>query len=101
MSSSPPGPQCARFVLEAFRHRAVYDERRGRVEMHLVSATRQRVAVGGTLVSFEAGEPIVTEHCYKYDLDGFHSLAKTSGFLPIRSFTDPRSLFAVVLLAVR
>ena len=90
----------ARFALEAFRHRAVYDERLGRVEMHLVSSARQRVAVGGTLVSFEAGEPIVTEHCYKYDLDGFRALAKQSGFQPIRSFTDPRSLFAVVLLAV-
>jgi dimethylhistidine N-methyltransferase len=90
----------ARFSLEAFRHRARYDERHGRVEMHLVSTIRQRVAVGSELVSFEAGEAVVTEHCYKYDLDGFRGLARTSGFEPIRCFSDANSLFAVVLLAV-
>jgi L-histidine N-alpha-methyltransferase len=90
----------ARFSLESFRHRARYDERHGRVEMHLVSTVRQRVAVGGTFVSFEAGEAVVTEHCYKYDLDGFRGLARTSGFEPTRCFTDAHERFAVVLLAV-
>ena len=90
----------ARFSLESFRHRARYDERHGRVEMHLVSTLRQRVAVGSELVSFEAGEAVVTEHCYKYDLDGFRGLSRTSGFEPIRCFTDARDRFAVVLLAV-
>jgi L-histidine Nalpha-methyltransferase len=90
----------ARFSLESFRHRARYDERNGRVEMHLVSTARQRVAVAGELVSFEDGEAIVTEHCYKYDLDGFRGLSRASGFEPIRCFSDARELFAVVLLAV-
>jgi L-histidine N-alpha-methyltransferase len=90
----------ARFSLETFRHRAFYDERHGRVEMHLVSTTRQRIAVGSELVSFEAGEAIVTEHCYKYDLDQLRGLAHKSGFEPVRIWTDARDLFAVALLAV-
>lgn len=90
----------ARFSLEAFRHRAVYDERHGRIEMHLVSTVRQRVALGSELVSFEAGEAIVTEHCYKYDFDQFRGLARKSGFEPLRTFTDPLERFAVELLAV-
>jgi L-histidine N-alpha-methyltransferase len=90
----------ARFSLEAFRHRAVYDERNGRVEMHLVSTVRQRVAVGAELVAFEAGEPIVTEHCYKYDLDQFRGLARKSGFETVRAWTDEKGLFSVQLLGV-
>ena len=90
----------ARFSLETFRHRARYDERHGRVEMHLVSTVRQRVTVGPELVSFEAGEVVVTEHCYKYDLDQLKGLARKSGFEPMSIWTDERSLFAVALLAV-
>jgi dimethylhistidine N-methyltransferase len=91
----------ARFPLDAFRHRALYDERRGRVEMHLVSTIRQRVAVADAWVRFEPGEPIVTEHCYKYDFEGFCGLARASGFEPASWFTDDRALFAVALLEVR
>jgi dimethylhistidine N-methyltransferase len=90
----------ARFSLEAFKHRALYDERRGRVEMHLVSLSKQRVAIGAELIGFEAGEPIVTEHCYKYDLDELRALARKSGFEVRESWSDSRELFAVVLLAV-
>jgi dimethylhistidine N-methyltransferase len=90
----------AQFSLEAFRHRAVYDERHGRVEMHLVSTAKQRVAIGAERFSFEVGEPIVTEHCYKYDLDELQSLARRSGFEELCSWSDPRDLFTVVLLAV-
>lgn len=90
----------ARFSLSAFRHRAVYDERRGRVEMHLVSTMKQRVAVAGEIIAFEAGEAVVTEHCYKYDVTGFHELARASGFDPVLTWSDPHERFLVVLLRV-
>jgi L-histidine N-alpha-methyltransferase len=57
----------ARFQLGSFSHRAVYDERLQRVEMHLVSRRAQSVRVGKRTFSFREGEPIVTEHCYKYE----------------------------------
>jgi dimethylhistidine N-methyltransferase len=90
----------AHFSLAQFRHRAVYDERHGRVEMHLVSTTRQRVAVAGEIIGFDAGEVIVTEHCYKYDLAGFHSLARASGFETVATYADALERFLVLLLRV-
>ena len=90
----------ARFSLAAFRHRAVYDERCGRVEMHLVSTMTQRVSVAGEIIEFYAGEVIVTEHCYKYDVAGFQALARASGFERVASWTDARERFLVVLLRV-
>src|SRR5205085_6575468 len=35
------------FDLNAFRHRAVYDEEAGRIEMYLVSTRSQRVRIAG------------------------------------------------------
>ena len=37
-----------------------------RIEMRLVSTERQTVTIAGELISFEADEPIITEHCHKY-----------------------------------
>jgi dimethylhistidine N-methyltransferase len=90
----------AHFSLAAFRHRAVYDERHGRVEMHLVSTSKQRVAVAGEIIGFEAGEAIVTEHCYKYGRAEFHELSRRSGFEPVVTWSDARELFLVALLRV-
>jgi dimethylhistidine N-methyltransferase len=90
----------ARFSLAAFRHRAVYDERHGRVEMHLVSTMRQRVAVAGEVIGFDEDEVIVTEHCYKYDVAQFRELATASGFEPVVTWSDARERFLVVLLRV-
>ncbi len=91
----------AHFQLESFGHRAVWNERAGRIEMHLVSQRRQSVLVDTTLVRFEPGEHIVTEHCYKYDLDQFRNLAHASGFEVERVFTDSAQRFSEQLLVAR
>jgi dimethylhistidine N-methyltransferase len=88
----------ARFALESFAHRAVYNERAGRVEMHLVSKQRQTVDIGFERIRFEEGEPIVTEHCYKYDVEQFRDLARKAGFEPERIWTDAERRFSVQLL---
>ncbi len=56
------------FDVSAFRHRAVYNEEAGRVEMYLISALAQRVKIDhlGLEVSFAEGEAIHTENSYKY-----------------------------------
>jgi dimethylhistidine N-methyltransferase len=70
-----------RFDLTRFRHRAVYNEIDGRVEMFLVSTNAQRVAIDGLgiEVSFAAGEAIHTENSYKYSRAEIESLAEQSG----------------------
>lgn len=56
----------ADFDLDAFHHRAFYNEVAGRVEMHLVSQHAQTVNLGGKAIDFTEGETIHTENSYKY-----------------------------------
>jgi dimethylhistidine N-methyltransferase len=88
----------ADFNLEHFRHRAIYRERIGCVEMRLVSTTRQVVHVNGTVAAFEQGEPLITEHSYKYSLEEFGEMAERAGFGVRRVWTDPRGWFSVHFL---
>jgi dimethylhistidine N-methyltransferase len=90
----------ADFDLAAFRHRAVYDPGRGRVEMHLVSTREQTVRVAGTRFHFEAGEHIHTENSHKYTEAGFRELAGRAGFCPVQAWADDRRRFGVLLFAV-
>ena len=78
----------ADFDLATFDHRAFYNRRRSRIEMHLVSARHQEIRVNGTTVHFRAGETIHTENSYKYTPATFAALAKRAGWSRLRVFTD-------------
>jgi dimethylhistidine N-methyltransferase len=86
--------------VDQFEHRAVYNPRLGRVELSLVSARAQRVAVNGHHFDFAAGEPIVTEYSHKYTIEGFARLAADAGLTLRRSWTDERRMFAVLHFAL-
>src|SRR5262249_42860549 len=83
----------AEFDLDRFAHQAVYDERKRRIEMRLVSTARQRVSVGGVAVDFATGEYIITEYSHKYAPAEFHALAARAGFVPQRTWIDADGLF--------
>jgi len=89
------------FDLARFEHRALFNEKRSRVEMHLVSRARQCVSVCGKAVEFESGETIHTECSYKYTLAGFAHLARNAGWTAMKSWTDERDYFSVHALALR
>jgi L-histidine Nalpha-methyltransferase len=91
----------ADFRLEDFRHRAVYDPDKGRIEMRLVSLRPQRVHVAGTDVEFAKDEYIITEHSYKYSVEEFHALARQAGFRPEQVWCDDERLFSVHFLTVQ
>jgi len=90
----------AHFELAAFRHRALYDEVAGRIEMHLDSRRAQSVRIDALDldVGFAEGESIHTENSYKYDDAALQSLARESGFAIEQTWTDPRRWFADVLM---
>ena len=88
------------FELDAFEHRAFYDERRSRVEMHLVSRRAQEVHVDGATFRFAAGESIHTENSCKYSIAAFQSLARRAGFEPQHVWIDPEHLFSMHYLVV-
>jgi dimethylhistidine N-methyltransferase len=89
----------ADFDLAAFSHRAFYNAPASRIEMHLVSARRQIVAVGDQRFGFEPGETIHTENSHKYTHEAFARLARAAGFELVSQWTDAREWFGVFLLA--
>ena len=89
----------ASFDLDQFDHRAVWNDRHSRVEMHLVSRLPQQVAVpgAGIVASFAAGESIWTESSCKYTLDGIASLGTAAGFRLREQWLDTDAGFALSL----
>jgi L-histidine Nalpha-methyltransferase len=70
----------ADFNLDNFSHRAVFNPKEHRIEMHLVSKVTQSVDLAGQTVQFSAGEFIHTENCYKYPRPKFEKLLAASGW---------------------
>jgi dimethylhistidine N-methyltransferase len=89
------------FDLGRFRHHAFFNERRGRIEMHLVSVGDQTVHVGDAAFSFADGESVCTEYSYKYAVNEFRDLAARAGFTPEHVWTDPDGLYSVQFLSVQ
>ena len=70
----------ADFVPDAFEHRAFFEERASRIEMHLVSSRDQVVHVPGMPpVRLARGESIRTEISCKYDRDLLEQLFERAG----------------------
>jgi dimethylhistidine N-methyltransferase len=84
-----------RFVLEQFAHSAFYNAPLQRIEMHLVSRQRQKIALGGECYEFEEGQTLHTENSYKFTIDGLRALAVRAGFTPGPAWTDEQHLFSV------
>lgn len=90
----------ADFNLGSFEHLARYNPDRERMEMHLRSDREHRVQVDGMEIKFMEGETIHTENSYKYTLEGFASLAKSSGFNVDHVWLDDQQYFSVQALRV-
>ena len=91
----------ANFDMDAFHHRAVYNDGARRIEMHLVSERDQQIMLDGTQVSFAEGESICTEHSHKYELDQLSAMARKAGFALSRVWSDEREWFSVCYLTAR
>ena len=91
------------FEIGSFRHRALYNEEAGRIEMRLESRRAQTVPIRALdlEVSFAAGETIHTESSYKFDLPQVAALAAETGFELRRTWTDAGRRFASNLLVAR
>jgi dimethylhistidine N-methyltransferase len=88
------------FDLQAFRHRAFYNEGVGRIEIYIESLLKQTVRIEklDLEVQFESGELIHTENSYKYDLAGIAKLAAATGFECSHSWFDSQERFSSNLL---
>jgi dimethylhistidine N-methyltransferase len=89
----------AHFDLAAFRHRAVWNDERNRIEMRLVSVRDQRVKIAELAldIEFRQDETIHTENCHKYSKDHMESLLTDHGFQVLGSFSDSQERFCLFL----
>lgn len=84
-----------------FRHRAYFDDERGRIVMTLVSRCTQLVSIAGQRYRFDEGEAITTEYSHKYTREGFAALAEAAGLTVAQVWTDPAAWFSVQRLVAR
>jgi L-histidine Nalpha-methyltransferase len=89
----------ANFRPRLFRHRALWNDRESRIEMHLESLVAQQVAIPALdlEVSFARGEGIHTENSYKFTSESVCALLTGCGFAPRRDWTDERRWYGVYL----
>lgn len=91
----------ADFDVAAFRHRAVWVESRGTIEMRLYARRPTAVTLAGKRFTFKAGEYIHTEDSHKYSLEAFAKLANAGGFDVAQVWTDDANYFSVHYLVAR
>jgi dimethylhistidine N-methyltransferase len=82
---------------DAFRHRAIWNDDRARVEMHLEATRDVSFEVEGRPFTIAAGETIHTENSHKYGARDARILLRAGGWTPVAEWTDPDGLFAVYL----
>jgi L-histidine N-alpha-methyltransferase len=89
----------ANFRPRLFSHRAVWNERESRIEMHLESLVAQEISVTALdlTVRFRRGESIHTENSYKFTPAAVKALLARGGFASRQTWTDARSWFGVYL----
>jgi L-histidine Nalpha-methyltransferase len=89
----------ADFELDRFEHRPVWNARRSRVEMHLVSRRAQMVHIPGAdlTVLFGPGESIWTESSYKYTPEGIAAMVTDAGFRCYQQWIEAEARFALSL----
>ena len=83
--------------IDAFRHRAIWNDDRARIEMHLEATRDVDFAIDGRPFSMAAGETIHTENSHKYGVRDAKILLRSGGWTPIAEWSDPEGLFSLYL----
>jgi L-histidine N-alpha-methyltransferase len=90
------------FNLDLLSHTAIYNDRKRRIEMYLVSRCKQEVQIDALdlLVEFSEGERIHTENSYKYDRGEIALLAQSLSAKPPHQWFDRQKRFCLSLFEV-
>lgn len=83
--------------VEDFRHRAVWNDDRSRIEMHLAATRDVAFTIEGRPFAMAAGETIHTENSHKYGPRDAKILLRAGGWTPVAQWSDPDDMFAVYL----
>jgi len=88
----------ADFDLSAFRHRAIWNTDKSRMEMHLEAARASTVHIGDRAFDFVAGETIHTESSRKFTSDSLAAMATAAGWTMTSFEVSPQPSVALALL---
>ncbi len=83
--------------VEAFRHRAVWNDAMSRIEMHLEALADTAFTVAGRGFAMKAGETIHTENSHKYGHRDSRLLLRAAGWGVVREWTDDKQWFSIFL----
>lgn len=83
--------------LDGFVHRAIWNDEKARIEMHLEAVRPLHFHVAGQCFDMDAGETIHTESSHKYGPRDERLLLRAGGWQPTREWTDDEGLFTLVL----
>ncbi|QUE87915.1 L-histidine N(alpha)-methyltransferase [Exiguobacterium alkaliphilum] len=83
-----------------FEHVSFYNDKAGRIEMHLQSMIDQTVELAGEIITFEEGETIHTENSYKFDMNDIETMSVKSGLQLKRVISDELNYFSVCIMEV-
>ncbi len=81
-----------------FRHRAIWNAGKSRIEMHLEARRDVRFSVSGQDFSIAAGETIHTENSHKFSIESFSGLAEAAGLEVRDHWSDPSQHFTLYWL---
>jgi L-histidine N-alpha-methyltransferase len=93
----------ANFERKNFQHQGLYNVQTGAMESYLISQTKHSVTIDevGKTFNFEPWEAIHMEYSYKYLESDIESLASSTGFEILKSFTDSKGYFVDSLWQVK
>jgi dimethylhistidine N-methyltransferase len=83
--------------VSAWRHRAIWNDARGRIEMHLEAVNATGFTIAGQHFAFAAGETIHTENSHKYGYRDARLLLLAAGWGVVKEWTDAAESFAIIL----
>lgn len=83
--------------LDALEHRAIWNDDRARIEMHIAATRDIAFEVCGRRFTMAQDETIHTENSHKYDPRSADTLLLAGGWAPIQGFGDAEDKFMVIL----
>ena len=83
--------------VDAFRHRAIWNDDRARIEMHLEATRDVTFTIEGRPFEMTANETIHTENSHKYGDRDARMLLHAGGWTPVACWTDAQDQFALYL----
>lgn len=83
--------------VDAFRHRAIWNDEKSRIEMHLEALRDVAFTIAGQAFAMKAGATIHTENSHKYGHRDSRLLLRAAGWGVVREWTDERQWFSIIL----